>query len=56
MTFFCGGVIEKKRKMTTFITFFDGFVAKNFVTFFGGFAAKKATTAMLLPSSMVMVL
>ncbi len=48
-------IVTKKKKMTTSITFFDGFAIKEMVTctFFGGFVAKKVTVAMSLPSSMV---
>jgi hypothetical protein len=49
-----GSVITKKKKTTTSVTFFDGFVVKKMATFafFGGFAAKKVIV-MSLPSSMV---
>jgi hypothetical protein len=54
-------MFEKKKKMiTTFVTFFDGFVAKKMkttmVAFFNGFVTKEVTTTMSSPSSMVVVL
>jgi hypothetical protein len=48
----------KKKKRTTFVTFFDGFATRNWrpAPFFGGFTAKKVITTMLSPSSMVVVM
>jgi hypothetical protein len=58
ITFFYSGVIEKKKKktMTIFVTFFDGFVAKKGNNFFDGFVAKKVMATMSSLSSMVVVL
>jgi len=44
-----------KKKMTTYVTFFDGFVAQNGTCAFCGFVAKNVMATMSSPSSMVMV-
>jgi hypothetical protein len=56
-SFLCGSIVLKKKKMTTSITFFDGFTTNKWrpLPFFGGFVAKKVTAVMSLPSSMVAV-
>ncbi len=50
-------MFEKKKKLISSITFFDGFAAKKamalVIAFFGGFATKKVMVTMLSPSSMV---
>jgi len=59
LVLFCyGSIVAKKKKTITFITFFDGFAARNWqlAPLFGGFIAKKVTTTMSLPSSMVVMM
>jgi len=56
-SFLCGSIVLTKKKMTTSVTFFDGFTTNKWrpLPFFGGFVAKKVTAVMSLPSSMVAV-
>jgi len=58
VSFCCGSVVAKKKKTTTFVTFFDGFVIRNWrvTPFLDGFVAKKVTTTMLSPSFIVVVM
>jgi hypothetical protein len=49
----------KRRKTTTFVTFFNGFITKNgdgnHYCLFGGFVVKKVKAIMWSPSSVVVV-
>ncbi len=59
LVLFClGYIVAKKKKMTAFVTFFDGFATRNWqpISYFAGLVVKKVTATMSLPYSMVAVM